>query len=84
MLCCTCARTETAMPEGGSLPELASRELSQQLLDGEAKLEQGSFEEAEVTLREALSINNEVILFAILPFASRSLVRVYVTKGLNT
>lgn len=49
------------MPEGGgSLPELASRELSRKLLEGEAKLEQGSFEEAEVTLREALSINNEV------------------------
>ena len=49
------------MPEGGSLPgELASRELSRQLLEGEAKLERGSFAEAEVTLREALSINNEV------------------------
>jgi len=49
------------MPEGGgSLPELASKELSRKLLEGEAKLEQGSFEEAEVTLREALSINNEV------------------------
>lgn len=52
------------MPEGGSLPELASKELSRKLLEGEAKLEQGSFEEAEVTLREALSINNEVILSA--------------------
>lgn len=50
------------MPEGGSLPELASRELSRKLLEGEAKLEQGSFEEAEVSLREALSINNEVYL----------------------
>lgn len=49
------------MPEGGgSLPEVASKELSRKLLEGEAKLEQGSFEEAEVTLREALSINNEV------------------------
>jgi tetratricopeptide (TPR) repeat protein len=49
------------MPEGGggTLPELASRELSRKLLEGEAKLEQGSLEEAEVTLREALSINNE-------------------------
>lgn len=43
------------------MPELASKELSRKLLEGEAKLEQGSFEEAEVTLREALSINNEVI-----------------------
>ena len=50
------------MPEGGSLPEVASKELSRKLLEGEAKLEQGSFEEAEVTLREALSINNEVII----------------------
>ncbi|KAG0601571.1 hypothetical protein M758_11G122500 [Ceratodon purpureus] len=50
---------DDAMPEGGSLPELASKELSRTLLEGEAKLEQGSFEEAEVALREALSINNE-------------------------
>lgn len=48
------------MPDGGSLPEIASKELSRKLLEGEAKLEQGSFEEAEVALREALSINNEV------------------------
>lgn len=51
------------MPEGGGLPELASKELSRKLLEGEAKLEEGSFEEAEVTLREALSINNEVLSF---------------------
>lgn len=66
MLCCTCSRNKSksndAMPEGGSLPELASRELSRKLLEGEEKLEQGSFEEAEVALREALSINNEVYL----------------------
>jgi hypothetical protein len=67
-MCCRCFRNQLkfhhdddVMPEGGgSLPELASRELSRKLLEGEAKLEQGSFEEAEVTLREALSINNEV------------------------
>ncbi|XP_024360394.1 protein NPG1 isoform X1 [Physcomitrium patens] len=53
------SKSNDAMPEGGSLPELASRELSRKLLEGEAKLEQGSFEEAEVSLREALSINNE-------------------------
>ena len=52
------------MPDGGSLPELASKELSRKLLEGEAKLEEGSFEEAEVTLREALSINNEVYFYA--------------------
>lgn len=70
-MCCRCFRNHlkfhdddvgVGMPEGGggTLPELASRELSRKLLEGEAKLEQGSLEEAEVTLREALSINNEV------------------------
>lgn len=66
MLCCTCSRKQyrfdeaIAMPEGGGLVELASKELSTKILEGEAKLEEGSFEEAEITLREALSINNEV------------------------
>ncbi|KAG0557985.1 hypothetical protein KC19_11G170800 [Ceratodon purpureus] len=63
MWCCTCSRNQhkydDGMPDGGSLPEIACKELSRKLLEGEAKLEQGSFEEAEVALREALSINNE-------------------------
>lgn len=67
------------MPEGGSLPEIASKELSRKLLDGEKKLEEGSFEEAEVTLREALSINNEVSIFEQPPpiFSSRFLASVF-------
>ena len=37
-----------------------SREFSAKLREGELKLLQGSIHEAEVSLREALSINNEV------------------------
>lgn len=37
-----------------------SRELSAKLRDGEVKLLQGSIHEAELSLREALSVNNEV------------------------
>ena len=50
------------MPEGESLSEVASKEFPRKLLEGKAKLEQGSFEEAKVTLCEALSISNEVII----------------------
>lgn len=70
MLCCTCTRNPhqyhcdtNAMPEPGSGPEIASKELSVKILEGEAKLEEGCFEEAEFNLREALLLNNEVDCF---------------------
>ncbi|CAK9270652.1 unnamed protein product [Sphagnum jensenii] len=48
-----------SMPEGGMNVELASRELCAKIKEGETKLEEGSIEEAETSLREALSLNNE-------------------------
>lgn len=44
-----------------SLPEFASKELSPNILEGEARLDEGDFEEAEILLRESLPINHEVI-----------------------
>jgi hypothetical protein len=56
------------MPEGGMNVELASRELCSKIKEGEAKLEEGSIEEAETSLREALSLNNEVRRFVCFSF----------------
>ncbi|KAG0625016.1 hypothetical protein M758_2G021300 [Ceratodon purpureus] len=62
---CKCSN-QFKFDENGSSPtarELrlasVSRELSAQLREGEVKLLQGSIQEAEISLREALSINNE-------------------------
>lgn len=64
---CTCNNQFKSDENRGSLtPQLrvrnVSRQLSEKLRDGELKLLQGSIREAEVSLREALSINNEVHL----------------------
>lgn len=61
---CTCNNQFKSDENRGSLtPQLrvrnVSRQLSEKLRDGELKLLQGSIREAEVSLREALSINNE-------------------------
>ena len=71
---CTCSNQFKFDERGGiSKAELrletSSRELSAKLKEGEVQLRQGSIHDAEVSLREALSINNEVPLFAGLGFA---------------
>lgn len=65
--CCRCCAwlrhhekfDDAVTPE--SLPEFASKELSPNILEGEARLDEGDFEEAEILLRESLPINHEVI-----------------------
>ena len=64
---CTCSNQFKFDERGGiSKAELrletSSRELSAKLKEGEVQLRQGSIHDAEVSLREALSINNEVPL----------------------
>lgn len=63
---CTCSREQVGVEEGGlskdvmAFKEVSANGLSAKTTEVETKLDEGNIEEAESSLREALSLNYEV------------------------